>query len=344
MISDRTTKRDYSEQSLLSRRVVLFSGVTLPLAACATQSQRSGVATGGYTLVNALPAALPIVESGKDMYVKVRRFRSEVLAPYALPYGLLTPMDDATIASELAYLSQRIEVCRQVGVQFPIAFADNWRRFVETFPATLLERTDVYLLPGPRQIVGGAVRPSGRDRSAVLFGSDQIIDSFASSVSVSTLLHHELTHCCHIQSNSEMRQVVASFFQKNPGPPAKLYQMMWLEGLAGYVSKTLNPTATTLDVLTDAKLPEKVATNWTKVINGMLEKWDSTDVGLVDAYVGRGDSLRIPSRSAYYIGMLVAARLAEHRALPELTALKGDELRDSVAIATRALLAAGPPA
>ncbi len=252
------------------------------------------------------------------MRAKVTRFRAEVLTPYAEPYGLLRPMDDATIADELGYLAERVDAYRQLSVRFPLALAKSWRTFVEVFPATMLERAAVYLLPAPRRTVGGAVRPLGPNRGAVLFGSNQVIDSLATSVSISTLIHHELTHCCHIQSNPEMRQATASFFHKTPGPPVKLYQMMWLEGFAGYVSKTLNPSATTEDVLSNANLPANVAAHWTRVISGMLENWDSTDIDLIDAYVGSGDARNIPSRSAYYVGMLVAARLAEHQSLPAL--------------------------
>jgi hypothetical protein len=208
----------------------------------------------------------------------------------------------------------------------------------------MLERAVVYLLPASRSTVGGAVRPLGPDRGAVLFGSNQMIGSLASSVSISTLIHHELTHCCHIQSNPEIRQATASFFHRTPGPPVKLYQMMWLEGLAGYVSKTLNPFAPSADVLSDANLPANVAAHWTRVISGMLENWDSTDIDLIDAYVGSGDARNIPSRSAYYVGMLVAARLAEHLSLPALAVLEGAKLRDQLATATQAIMAAGPPA
>lgn len=329
---------------ILSRREVVLTGAVLPLAACAAWDERGGDTGDGYTLVDALPAALPIIESSEDMRAKVTRFRAEVLTPYAEPYGLLRPMDDTSITNELDYLAERVDAYRQLSVRFRLALVESWRRFGEIFPATMLEGAVVYLLPAPRWTVGGAVRPLGPDRAAVLFGSNQVIGSLASPVSISTLIHHELTHCCHIQSNAEIRQATASFFHRTPGPSVKLYQMMWLEGLAGYVSKTLNPSAPSADVLSDANLPANVAAHWTRVISGMLENWDSTDIDLIDAYVGSGDARNIPSRSAYYVGMLVAAHLAEHQSLPALTVLKGAELRDQLATATQAIMAAGPRA
>jgi hypothetical protein len=147
-----------------------------------------------------------------------------------------------------------------------------------------------------------------------------------------------------MQTNPEIRQTITSFFQKEPGPPAKLYQMMWLEGLAGYVSKTLNPTATIQAVLTDSQLPANVAGSWSKVLETILENLDSTDVKLVDASVGRGDALGIPNRSGYYVGMLVAGEIAKRRALSQLPTLTGETLRTEIRNALQAVAAAGPPA
>src|SRR5688500_1879472 len=100
------------KQLILSRREVVLAGAVLPLAACAAWAERAGDLGDGYTFVDALPAALPIIESSEDMRAKVTRFRAEVLTPYAEPYGLLSPMDDASIADELGYLAERVDAYR----------------------------------------------------------------------------------------------------------------------------------------------------------------------------------------------------------------------------------------
>jgi hypothetical protein len=322
----------------MSRRGVLLAGAGLSLTACTTPS-----AGEGYSYVDAVPAMLPIAESGMDMPAKVARYRAEVIARYPAPFALLAPMNDAAIADQLGDAAQHPEAFRQLDTRMPAAFAEAWRQFVHALPATLDRRTVVYILPAPSRVVGGAVRALDPNREAVLFGSSQLIDYLDSASALSTLVHHELTHAVHMQTNPEIRQAITSFFQREPGPPAKLYQMMWLEGLAGYVSKTLNPSATMQAVLTDPQLPANVAGSWPKVLGAILENLDSTDLNLVDASVGRGAALGIPNRSGYYVGMLVAGEIVKRHALPQLPVLAGETLRTEIRSALQTIAAAGPP-
>jgi hypothetical protein len=62
-----------------------------------------------------------------------------------------------------------------------------------------------------------------------------------------------------------------------------------------------------------------------------LKELDSTDKEMVRDLVFDGNKARgVPSRTGYYLGMLVAKRLASHCRLEDLADLQGDALRDAV--------------
>jgi len=62
-----------------------------------------------------------------------------------------------------------------------------------------------------------------------------------------------------------------------------------------------------------------------------LEELDSTDKEMIRDLVFDGGKARgIPTGTGYYLGMLVAKRLASHHRLEELADLQGGVLRDAV--------------
>jgi hypothetical protein len=63
---------------------------------------------------------------------------------------------------------------------------------------------------------------------------------------------------------------------------AKLYQVLWLEGLAAYMSKTLNPTATDKEVLLSDTVAANVRALWPRIGSDIREHLDSSkkyDIG-----------------------------------------------------------------
>ena len=119
---------------------------------------------------------------------------------------------------------------------------------------------------------------------------------------------------------------------------AKLYQVLWLEGLAAYTSKALNPSATDEQVLLSSTVASGVRAQWKWLRTDLLQRLDSSRKEDIDAYLFDADSTgRIPRRGGYYIGMLIAQRLAKQYSFSELCRLQGKQLRSEVERALRSI-------
>jgi hypothetical protein len=189
----------------------------------------------------------------------------------------------------------------------------------------------VFLLPAPRSIVGGSVRPLG-DKDAVILGTEEIGVAMKSKTGFDVLVQHELTHLYHQQVNREMREMVEQVYMPPfPQGRAKLYQVMWLEGLAVYTSKHLNPTAPDKEVLVSNTLAADVKSRWPRLGAEVRKYLDSTKKADIDAFHFAPDVRRpVPRRTGYYVGMLVARQLAKKYTFPEMCRLSGPTLRAEI--------------
>lgn len=316
---------------LLTRREALLACGAAAASIAAAPRSLAG-AQSGYDLVDAMPALSALLDSaaGADSAALVTRFRTEIIARYPEAYGFFGTVGDNTIATFLADVATRADAQRRLSAQFPAAFEAIWTRFVAAMPHTRSDRTTIYLAPASHDMMGGSVRVSGA-RDVVLLGSEEMADRIEDRRALTTYLHHELTHVCHNQNNREMRQVTETFFQDRPGPRAKLYQLMWLEGLAVHCSKVLNPDASTSDILLSEDLPARVEARWARLIEGVQGNFDTVDRRVIINYVFAGDTAQdIPASAAYYIGMRVADEVAKRRDTRGLIRLQGEALRSEM--------------
>jgi hypothetical protein len=119
---------------------------------------------------------------------------------------------------------------------------------------------------------------------------------------------------------------------------AKLYQVLWLEGLAVYTSKLLNPSAPDKEVLLSEHVAAAVKARWPQLGADLRDHLDSSRKADLDRYLFDGDSGKeIPRRTGYFIGMLVAERLAKEYAYAKLYRLAGPKLRQEIERAVRDL-------
>jgi hypothetical protein len=316
---------------LLTRREALLACGAVAASIAAAPHSLAG-AQSGYALVDAVPALSALLDSaaGADGGALVARFRTEIIARYPEAYVFFGTIGDKAIASFLADVATRADAQRRLSAQFPAAFEAIWTSFVAAMPPTRGDRTTVYLAPASHDMMGGSVRVSGA-RDVVLLGSEEMADRIENRRALTTYLHHELTHLCHNQNNREMRQVTETFFQGRPGPHAKLYQVMWLEGLAVHCSKVLNPDATTSDILLSEDLPARVEARWARLIEGVQGNFDTVDRRVIINYVFAGDTAQdIPASTAYYIGARVADEVAKRRDTRGLIRLQGEALRSEM--------------
>ena len=315
---------------LTRRHALLACGATA--ATIATAPRSFADTQPGYTLVDAIPALAALLDSaaGTDSGDLVTRFRTEIIARYPEAYAYFGTVGDETIASFLADVATRTDALRRLSARFPAAFETIWTRFTAAMPHMRGDRTIVYLAPASHDMMGGSVRVSGT-RDLVLLGSEEMADRIEDQRALTTYLHHELTHVCHNQNNREMRQATRTFFQDRPGPAVRLYQIMWLEGLAVHCSKVLNPDASTKDILLSEDLPARIEARWAPLIEGVKHNFDSVDSRVVINYVYSGDSaMDVPASAAYYIGMRVADEVAKRHDTRGLIRLQGEALRSEM--------------
>src|SRR5581483_8405572 len=222
-----------------------------------------------YELRSALPAYWQFLEdenANASTSSSVERFRTLVIDPHreALRSVAANWLSERSLESSIRSLKRQTEQLHRVDEEFPARFDKAWRRFAQH--ASDLKAGDlVFLLPAPRSAVGGSVRPLG-DKNAVIFGTEEIALAMKSKTGFDVLVQHELTHLYHQQVNPEMRQMVAEVYMPPfPEGRAKLYQVLWLEGLAVYTSKVLNPTAPDKEVLVSTSLAADVKARWPRL-------------------------------------------------------------------------------
>lgn len=197
--------------------------------------------------------------------------------------------------------------------------------FEDTFGA-FAKPTTIYLTSSLGSFDGGTRMIEGEP--ALLFGVDGIAFFHPPENDLAPLIHHELFHIHH---GFQLEATGAEPMETT------VAQMLWVEGLATFVSHALNPDASWSELLlsdamirdTDARLPELAAE-----LAGNLT---STDPGLIADYFVGGSGDRVPDRCGYYIGMRVAEQLRQRHTLNELATLHGANLDAEVEAALREL-------
>ncbi len=311
-------------------------------AVCGSAAARSPEPYGKpYRFHTVVPAYWRFVErdSHPERGFDVNLFRAEVIEPEKEVFSSVAgrQLGDAGLSGMMRVLARQTDELRRVEAEFPGRLDKAWRRFAEKVP-DLKAGASVYLLPAPRFAVGGSVRPLG-ERNAVIFGTEEIGTTLGSKTGFDVLAHHEMTHLYHLQVNPEMRRMTAEVYM----PPyaqgkTKLYEVVWLEGLAVYWSKVLNPLAPDREVLVSANLAERVRAGWPRIGTELREHLNSSKTEDIDAYMFGGKTGgRFPSRTGYYVGMLIAGRLAKKHSFPELCRLTGPGLQAEVEGALREL-------
>ncbi len=129
--------------------------------------------------------------------------------------------------------------------------------------------------------------------------------------------HHELTHFYlhqHYQASSEGEL-----------SPDGLYNMLWDDGVATYVSHALNPHATYQELMLEipSSIPELADPILDQIAARLLEDLYSTDWDVKRQYFAmRSEDPVIPKRAGYYLGYLLVKQMAESHGLDELIRMK----------------------
>lgn len=242
---------------------------------------------------------------------RIAAFRKDVVPLLSPFYGTDRFPDkpieryEARIARELS----RFPSIRDGYTRTAMAFQSMLRPALNTFRRALPDLKSIppiYLLHSLGEMDGGTRILDGK--LYLIFGAD-VMASAHDFADEQPFLHHELFHAYHQQYFAECQQVWCN---------------VWVEGLAVYAAKQLNPQASDSQLLLtqpEAIRPQ-VDLHFRESVCAVAARLDSTQAEDLEALFSfRRLNERVPPRAGYYIGMLVAQQAAERHSLAELAHL-----------------------
>lgn len=178
-------------------------------------------------------------------------------------------------------------------------------RFLKTFPdmrwsGDIYVMASGYCFSGRAQMIGG--------RSALLFGVDAI--AALGQKDLIPGMQHELFHRYHRQ-----------FFEFEASSAYPLWTALWAEGMAMYVSRQLNPSASELDLgLVPLGMARQVDERRAEVAADFLRKFESTAEQDATLYFNSNESKDavVPPRAGYQLGVLVVRDLSKQYSIQTL--------------------------
>lgn len=236
-------------------------------------------------------------------------------------------------------LPQLVPTMRALGARFEARLSSGTERFMRELPRFSWDG-DCYLMVSLDAFNGAGREVSGAP--ALLFGLD-VVAKMRPDSDLMVFLHHELFH--FHQTEQSVWNVAAA---------------MWMEGLATYASRVLNPgtgldDALPLSHLHDPADPQLVDS--ARAISfehdmprheqdlGMmlLDKLRSEDeADYATFFLGRASNAlgERPVRSGYYFGLRVVEELAAGRTLQELSLIDSALIIDEIEAALRSVVGA----
>jgi hypothetical protein len=178
-------------------------------------------------------------------------------------------------------------------------------RFLKTFP-DMRWSGDIYVMASGYCFSGRAQMIQGR--SALLFGVDAI--AALGQKDLIPGMQHELFHRYHRQ-----------FFEFEASSAYPLWTALWSEGMAMYVSKQLNPSASELDLgLVPLGMARQVDERRVDVAADFLRKFGSTAEKDATLYFNSNEKTDavVPPRAGYQLGVLVVRDLSKRYSIQTL--------------------------
>jgi len=235
--------------------------------------------------------------------------------------------ENRRIAAYLRQIPQFIPAIRVLNDRLQTDLQTYIRDFAVVFP-DFHPSTPVYFTVSLGHFNGAVREVGGKD--ALLFGVDFIARD-GPDAKVSVLFDHELFH-----------QYQASLEFPQSDDTGQLWQSLWGEGLATYVSWRMNPSADDNDVLFDKTLTARARPLLPSLAADLLQNLRSKDPDEYEKYFsGSVTDKNIPARSGYFVGFLIASRLGQSSTPLALAHMHGPELRSQIEQALRSL--ATPP-
>ncbi len=252
---------------------------------------------------------------------RARHFIDDFITPHSTVLQLagLRHLDLAHLEGWFSKVEPMLPAIRRLDGRMPALWARNIADYGRVFPDFDRARSPVYFMPS---FLSFDAHLEPHDGKLPLFvGLDGIVAFHKPDTDLGILLSHELFHCYHGQKCPKI--------MLDPNPP--MFENLWSEGLATYVSERLHPTAPLLAVLLDAEdlsaRGDSLLGSWSREL---LAKIDSTAPEDIEHFFSAGWKGSEPARGGYFVGLMVARRLGRSFTLPALAALSPAELRPLV--------------
>lgn len=250
---------------------------------------------------------------------RAQAFDRRVIRPHARAFRFVARSRKRRVHRAYVQAVPRIiPKMRAAYARVPEALERSWTRLLGAFP-DMRWTGEVYIMPTFGQF-DGAVQ--GRPGHMSLVLGIETIATEESPTALDVLIVHEMFHLHHADAVPELGLA--------------LYERIWREGLAAYVSRELTG-ATTNDALLEAELEQQARPLQATIAAEVRTKLQSKRAGDRARFLYGAKPNDLPARTGYFIGLEIADRLARSRSMAELSTLQGQPLRDAMEQSLREL-------
>lgn len=313
----------------LSRLSLILVGAALTAAAAAAATPASAPAMKVHDLASGFTTVFDR-NAGKTEQEFVRDFKATVASRFPGFYGARRfdgQRSEAQREADLAKAWAEFPAMREAYVKKVARFTRDlpahiatFRRAFPDYPAT----TDIWFLHSLGEMDGGTRTIDGQ--RYFIFGADSMV-KYHGNGDEAAFFHHELFHDYHAMDCK----------------PRPIWASLWNEGLATYVAKQMNPSASNSELLLD--FPPNLVADTRKELGRALDdlhgKLDSEDrLDYAGLFFGSGgDKTGLPPRRGYYLGYLVAEEVGKHMSMQRMAKLDCGAARTEVVTALERLRA-----
>jgi hypothetical protein len=282
--------------------------------------------TAALALAGDAPGFHNIAQSFADFYdankdksetEQLASFQNEVASRFPQFYGVARYHGEATQAQKDKFILDAIKsfpAIRNDYIRKTREFETDLPRYVASFKTWFPDfqpRFDIWVLHSLGEMDGGTRTFDGKNY--LIFGIDGMV-RYHGKGNESAFFHHELFHTYH--------DLALAGCNSDDEP---IWNSLWQEGLATYVSHAMNPEADDTELL--LSFPNEMAKRTRKVLPAafadlasVLERRDQKLHGNLFSTSGDPASL-LPVRRGYYLGYLVAQEAARNHSVQELAKL-----------------------
>jgi hypothetical protein len=297
-------------------KIIPFLIATLALLACQTVRAQPAE-TPPYRLVDLSDdfAAFYDRTEGMTPEARVAAFKTDIIPLFPEFYGrerfstMTDEQFDRRIATAIERFPQYRETYLAKAAQFEALLTPAFASFRRVFP-DVRPIGEIHLLNSLGEMDGGTRTFHGR--VYVIFGADVLARSHPYE-DEAPFFHHELFHTYHDDYFSDCGSVWCA---------------LWIEGLATYAAKALNPEATDAQLLLTVPepIPAAVDANLTEAVcfvRARINSRQRDDLRVLFSFDRANE--RLPPRFGHYVGYLVAREAAGDHSLQALARMNNVE-------------------